>query len=257
MSKNLVKYEPWTPDQIDKEVEDLEAESEFLKIKEGTTQLRVLPKRLGTSARSPLVKVYQHYLDLPGLTSTVSFNCPRMMARRPCGACKKADELRATGNPADFDMAGEIRASKRVYANVINRANPGRGPIIWAFGKTIHEELMALAHNDEWGDFSDPTDAGYDIIITRKGTGKRDTRYKVNGARDCTPLSDDAAQVTAWLDMLHDLDRFMRVPSDEELARMLPGGFGVHGGSSGGGPRRRRGARAQDDVIDTEGVATD
>lgn len=257
MSSNLVKYEPWTPDEIDKEVHDLEAESEFLKLKEGSSQLRILPKRIGTSTRSPLVKVYQHYLDVPGLKNALSFNCPRMMARRPCPACKKADELRATGNPADFDAAGEIRASKRVYANVIDRANPERGPVIFAFGKTIHEELMALAHNPEWGDFSDPTNAGYDIIITRKGTGKRDTRYKVTGARDCSPLSSDAAQMSEWLEMMNDLDRFMRVPSDEDLMRMLPGSFGAAPVVSGGGPRGRRAPRAQDDVIDTEGVVTE
>lgn len=253
MTKALAQYEPWTPDEIDEEVGALEAESEFLKLKVGLTQIRILPKRVGTEARSPLVKVYQHYLDVPGLQNSISFACPRLNgAKRACPACRKADELRATQNPADFELAGEIRASKRVYANVISRAAPERGPIIFAFGKLIHEDLMALAHNPDWGDLSNPTADGYDVSITRTGTGKRDTKYKVAGARDCTPLSEDPEQVQAWLEMMHDLNRFLRVPSEDALAQMLPGNFFATSPALPGGGPRRRGPRASDDVIDAE-----
>jgi len=244
---NLAKYEKWTPEAIEEDQADLASESDFLKVGVGRTVLRFLPPAPGQ--RSPFVKVFQHYIDIPGLSSPASFACPRLNgAKRACPACQRADQLRASGNPADFDLAGQLRASKRVYANVINRASPDRGPVIYAFGKTIHEKLISLAGDPDWGDFTDPGPDGYDITITRTGTGKTDTKYDLVGARTCTPLSSDAAETAAWLDSAHDLGRFIRVPSEEELRQLLPG---FNSAPPARGPRRAR--RAQDDVIDVHG----
>jgi hypothetical protein len=250
---NLVKYEPWTPDEIDDEIAEIATESDYLKLAVGSTVLRVLPKRPGTQARSPMVKTWQHYLDIPGLSNAISFNCPRLMARRPCRACTRSDELRATGNPADFELSKQFKASMRLYANVILRASEERGPVIFPFGKMIRDDLMAMAHDPNWGDFTDPGPDGYDITITRTGTGQTDTRYKTLGARECAPLSDDAAQVEEWLSMMHDLDRFLYVPTDEEIEAMLPSVLvnppPARGSSSGGTRgRRQRSRRAQDDI---------
>lgn len=248
-------YEPWTPEEMSAEAEEIMAESEFLKLPEGKTQLRILPKRKGTKSRTPLIKTFQHYISLPGMAKAVSFNCPQQMARRPCKACRKANDLRATGNPADFEMAKQLGASKRVYSNVIVRSQPQRGPVIWAFGKGIHDDLVALGTTDGWGDYSQVTDEGYDIVIHRTGTGMS-TRYKLTGSRDCTPLSDDVAQVRMWLEMLHDLDRFLFVPTDDQIDQMLGGAPAQF--SSGSGPRRRQmRSRVQDDAVLTDGAIID
>lgn len=252
---NLAKYEKWAPEQIEEEQQALELESEFVKIKVGRTVMRILPPRPGS--RSPFTKVYQHYLDVPGLQSSVSFACPRLNGNaRPCMVCTKADQLRATGNPKDYAMAGDIRASKRVYANVILRAFEEAGPRIYAFGKGIHEDLMSFAHDPEYGDFSDPGPEGYDIVIDRKGTGKNDTKYKLKAARNCTPLSGDPQLMENWLTMMHDLSRFKALKSDEELEELLGGWLGVSGHkkarSTGGSSRR-----AADDVMEAEFVDDD
>lgn len=238
---NLAKYEKWSPDDIEEERQALDEESDFLKLPQGRSILRFLPPRVGT--RSPFVKAFQHYIDIPGLKGAANFNCPRLMAKRFCPACDRVDELRATGNPADYELAGEIRAGKRVYANVIDRGNPERGPVVFGFGKMIHEKLISLAHNPDWGDYTDPGSDGYDIAITRKGEGMK-TKYEVQGARTQTPLSADAAQAQDWLSIMRDLSQFSRVPSDEELERMLPGWKAQPTAALGSA----RGRRAADEV---------
>lgn len=240
----LQKYEKWDPAAIEAERKAIDNASPFFKLKQGRTAMRILPPRPG--AKSPFQKVYQHYVEMPGMSSAASFACPRLNgARRPCPVCQMADQLRASGNPADAEVGNKLRASKRIYANAIIRDEEERGPVIFPFGKMIYEGLMDLAYDPDWGDFSDPGPDGYDVTISRKGMGMTDTRYKVVGSRNTSPLSPDADQMAAWLDSSHDLTRFAEVPTEEELAAKL-------GGSIGGPPPQKRSKTRQDDFIDAD-----
>lgn len=248
---NIQKYGTYEPEAAAAEAEELaKGTSEFFKPGVGRNPIRVLPPPLGKN--SPFVVTYQHALDLPGMSKMLSFNCPRLMAKRPCPVCQEADRLKGTGRQADYDLAGEFFARVRVYTNIIDRTNPENGPVIWAFGKKIHEALTALRQDkDAGGDFTDPTENGFDLIVTRVGTGKNDTKYTVNPARSCSELGD-----MEWIDMQHDLSRYARVPSADDIRQMLedngvlrPNRGGPAPTQAGRGPRRRT---AEADAMDVE-----
>lgn len=246
---NLVKYGSYDLEQAAEEKEELGkggAGADFLKLQTGKNVVRFLPPKVGV--RSPFKVVFQHFVKLPGMTNPVTFACPRMTNKQPCPACAKADELKSTGNPADADMARELFASRRVFANVISRANPEDGPKILGFGKMVHEQLLAIRQDeDSGGDFTHPED-GFDIVIEKSGE-KLTTKYQVRPARQGSLLASDPGQMQDWIDMQHNLDALQRVPTREELAKMF-------GGEASGGARQRarpapRRASAQDDIETT------
>jgi gp32 DNA binding protein like len=254
---NIQKYAPVDVKAARAEREELASEGQFYKLEEGRNVLRLLPPQVGM--KLPWVVTHQHFVRLPGKTSPIVFNCPRRMAKRFCRLCSSAEKLRASGNPVDRDLAYERFPKRRVFCEAVDRKMPEKGPQILAFGKKIHDPLEALLlDEDAGGDFSDPGENGYDIIIERQGTSKNDTVYTVMPARKSSPLGN-----MEWLDMRSDLTRFLRVPSDDEIDRMLAGeDVRVRGGTEVAergedagardlnAPPERRQRRAQDDVED-------
>lgn len=255
---NLQKYGEWTAEEATKDAEDLAAlgsGAEFLKFKTGKNQLRFLPPRPG---EKPFVLVQQHFIDVPGTAGkSVVFVCPRVHAKKHCSACQQADVLRATGSPVDYERAGKLLPRLRVFANVIDRADPEAGVRVAAFGKQVYEQLIALRKNEEaGGNFTDPSPAGFDIIIEKSGEGMK-TEYKVFPARKNSALGNED-----WLDAMHDLRRYARVPSEEEMARMLGGSargstVGQSAPTGRGGRGASKGRTAADDVIETDGEVVD
>lgn len=253
--QEIQKYGSYDIEKAEEEQKQLDSEGggDFYKMKVGRNVLRFLPPPAGQ--KTPFVVAYQHYVDVPGAQGPVSFVCPRMMAKKPCPACAKAEELRRTGNPADSELANRLTPRRRVFANVIDRKEPDRGVQIAAFGKQIHEQLVGLRRDpDAGGDFTDPQ-GGFDIVIERTGTGRLDTEYKVYAARRQSPLGNPD-----WIEQQFGLQRYASPKSAQEIMNLLSGvAAGTTGGAvaptSGGAPR---GSRAQDMVEDdTEATEDD
>lgn len=231
MSSNIVKYGSYDVEEAEAEARSLESGA-FMKLKVGRTIVRFLPPPLGR--KSPFVIAHQHWFSHGG--KDVKFNCPRHMAKRFCPVCQQVDAL-FRGGADQRERAFDLKAARRTYSVVIDRGDPETGPQILAFGKKIHEKLTLIRKraNDEafgtlGGDFSNPTDSGFDIAIDRTGTGKNDTEYDVVTSKNRRTLSDSADQINEWLGAMPDLGNFEVVPSDDEIAEML----GTKSGGGGG-----------------------
>jgi hypothetical protein len=252
---NIRKHGAWSAETAEKEFEESQQASgsaNYFKPKTGKNVLRFLPPAEGRD--SPFVVVHQHYIEVPGGQKAASFNCPRMHKAGRCPACEKAQELRDTGNPADYERAGDFLPRRRVFANVIDRNDPERGVLIFPMGKTIHEQLLSIRKNAEaGGDFTDPSEDGFDIIVEKTGE-KLKTEYKVLTARRSSPLGNDE-----WLDQMHDLEKQARVEPLEEIYKKLgeepPAAPARSGGrvSTGRAAPQGKGRRtAEDDAEDDE-----
>lgn len=186
----------------------------YFKPEVGRNLVRFLPPR--TPGTSPLVVTTQHYIDLPD--RKVVFSCPRALVGKPCPACQRAEALRATGNQVDREAAYGIQGKLRIFSNVINRAKPEAGPVIYAYGKKMFEALQALRLDPDINDFTRPTEDGVDIVIERKGTGKMDTEYAVRPAMKVCGLGD-----LSVIEQQHDLTQFSRVLSWDAIMAKLKG----------------------------------
>ena len=220
----VLKYNDYDVETAEAETDESEAGgANFFKVKAGKNYMRILPPPAGQ--RSPFRVTYQHYLNMPGTTGkTQSVICARLEAKKPCLVCAKVDELRASQAKADQDAASDLFARRRVFCNVIDRNDEEHGPKIYAFGKTVHEQLLALRTDTKGGgNYVDPI-KGFDIIVERKGTSKNDTEYTVRGDRNATPLgpADDVMQ--EWIDTQHNLNLLAKLPESEKVAGLIGGG---------------------------------
>lgn len=218
---DLVKWGDWGDDAAKQDAAVTKAgQKSYLKLVEGDNVMRFLPPRIGKS--TPFAATHNHYMELPD-GRKVSFNCPRMMAKRPCMVCAKGEQLRQSRNMADQKAGKRLFPRLRVYANVIDRSNEALGVQIYAFGKGIMDDLTSIRQNPrKGGNFTHP-ETGRDIIISRTGTGQFDTEYAVNPDVSVSPLHADPGVADEWLETAYDLDPFATVLSDDEIRAKIRG----------------------------------
>jgi hypothetical protein len=211
---NIVKYGSYTID--DAELDEQESKKvggggQFLKMQPGRNIVRFLPPKPGQKL---FLAYFQHFVKLAGMQNAASFACPAKLASKPCPVCQEAHRLESTGNAADAAVARTLFPRRRVLANVIDRKNPDAGPQILAFGKVVHDALIAIRKNeDAGGDFTHPEE-GFDISIEKSGAGLK-TEYAVQASRKTTPLGD-----LAWIDQQPDLAKYATVKSPEEIMQI-------------------------------------
>lgn len=217
MSGNLVKYGTFDVEEAEENEKELKRGSaNFMELSQGKNIIRFVPPLAG---KKTFVIVHQHYIEMPGSEEKLRFNCPRVMARQPCPACAAADRLAQSGNPLDRTRAEKFWPRKRIMGNALNRATPELGVQVLGFGKSIHEELIAI-RRDDGIDFTNPEN-GYDISINKEGSGMK-TRYKrIQPARSPSPLAAGGDAINALIQSQVDLGRFAVVPSKNELDEQM------------------------------------
>lgn len=235
---NLQKYSSFSVEEANEAADELEklgTGAGFMKLATGRNVVRIMPGRPGAKWA---VLVHQHYVRPGGATKPIVFACPRVHAKQQCPSCDMADKLRDSGNPAQSERAYEFAPKLRVFCNAVSRKEPERGVLVLAFGKQVYEQLIAIRTNEVGGgDFTDPTPNGFDVVIEKKGEGKK-TEYNVVPSRKESALGNDE-----WLDQMHDLSRYSRVMSREEIMAAL-------GGAGGSAPRGRSAADDMDATDD-------
>ncbi len=218
---SMVKYGSFDLEDVEGIDEDMaKGGGSYIKLGVGRNVVRFIPALPGTKA---FLMVHEHQINLPN-GDYVSFACPRLMDKKQCMVCRKADKLKTTGNPADYDKAKSLFPRRRIYANVIDRRDEETGPKVFAFGKKVWEQLKVLrSDEDVGGDFTHPEE-GFDVIINRVGTGMTDTEYTVIPGRT-SPLGD-----LEWIDQQGSLARFAAILSEEEMRKRLGGKDKKEGG---------------------------
>jgi hypothetical protein len=110
----------------------------------------------------------------------------------------------------DREIAYQLRPSMRTFANAVNMEDPDAGVKILAFPSTIYDGLMEIRRNSRMGgNFTHP-ETGRVICITKKGDGKRGTRYAVQ-AGDREELEN-----WDWIDQQHDVSNPVPYLTHEE-----------------------------------------
>ena len=77
------------------------------------------------------------------------------------------------------------------------RGEEEKGVRLWGFGVTIYKALLALAEDEDIGDYTDVIN-GWDMVVEqREGNPYPETTVRIKPKQ--TPLSDNNDQVDAWL----------------------------------------------------------
>ena len=106
-------------------------------------------------------------------------------------------ELKKTSDKDNWTLAGKLNPKTRIFAPVIVKGEEDKGVRLWGFGVTIYKALLALAQDEEVGDYTDVMN-GWDLVVeVAAGNPYPTTSVRIRPKQ--TPLSDNAAQVDLWL----------------------------------------------------------
>lgn len=202
------------------------------KLPVGKTVMRFLPPAAGR--KSPFRVYYQHFVNnVPGIADCI-FVCPRMEAKRPCPLCTLKARWEASNDATKINAAQDLEPRSTTAALVIVRGEEEQGVRMFRMSYSIHQALLEIRNELEIN-FTHPIN-GCDIIITRKGTGAKDTRYRVvpdpKGASPMLPTESEMAEALATMP---NLDSFVRVYDAPTIEAMLRGEKSQGGGRQLGG----------------------
>ena len=159
----------------------------------GKQQIRIVPSTYDAS--NPFTELKFHY----GITNKVMISPSNYGEKDPIQLF--AGKLRSGEyNKENYQLAKKLDAKNRVFVPVVVRGEEDKGVRLWQFGKLVYEELLALAVDDEIGDYTDIVN-GRDLTVETVGPESTGTAYNKSSVRvrlKTSPLSEDAAQVETW-----------------------------------------------------------
>lgn len=107
------------------------------------------------------------------------------------------DELKKTDDKDNWSLAGKLNPKTRIFAPVVVRGEEDKGVRLWGFGVTIYKALLALAEDEDIGDFTDITQ-GWDLVVEKvKGNPYPETSVRIKPKQ--VPLTEDSKQAEEWL----------------------------------------------------------
>ena len=187
----------------------------FFKPNPGKYQVRILPNKYDKAW--PIREVQFHY----------GFSKGPILALSNWGEADPiadfAKGLRKSSDKEDWQLAKKIEPKSRYFAAVIVRGEEHLGTRLWEFGKLTNDQLVGIAADEDYGDFTDITDgrdftidATEDIIAGRKGI-KCNIRVKPK----TSAISEDGALVEKLLNEQPDILAINRRYTYDQLKDVL------------------------------------
>ena len=159
----------------------------------GKQQIRIVPSAYDAS--NPFTELKFYY----GITNKVMISPQNFGEKDPIALF--AGKLReGEYNKENYVLAKKLDAKNRVFVPVVVRGEEDKGVRLWQFGKLVYEELLALAVDEEIGDYTDIVN-GRDLTVETVGPESTGTPYNKSSVRvrlKTSPLSEDASLVEKW-----------------------------------------------------------
>jgi hypothetical protein len=159
----------------------------------GKQQIRIVPSAYNSA--NPFTELKFYY----GITNKVMISPLNFDEKDPIALF--AQKLReGEYNKENYVLAKKLDAKTRTFVPVVVRGEEDKGVRLWQFGKQVYEELLALAVDDEIGDYTDIVN-GRDITVETVGPESTGTPYNKSSVRvrlKTTPLSEDSSLVEKW-----------------------------------------------------------
>lgn len=182
---------------------------------DGENCIRILPATWDDADHFGL-DIFVHYNVGPDSSAFLDL---QRMKGEPDPITEAFDAAMAEG---DEEYAKELRSVKRVLVYLIDRDKPKEGVQMWAMPWTVDKDIATQSTDSRTREllYVDDPDEGYDVYISREGTGAR-TKYTVKIARNPSAIDlDDTA-----MDILesHPLPSCLNFHSYEHIAQVFSG----------------------------------
>ena len=136
-------------------------------------------------------------------------------------------KLRKTSEPENWRLAKKLSPKLRVFAPVIVRGEEDKGVRLFEFSKTLYMELLSIADDEDYGDFSDVAE-GHDFVVNAtKVQDRLGFNLSLRPKPKTSPLSKDAKEAEAWLanqpSLLEERFKYTYDKMKEELQKFIEG----------------------------------
>ncbi len=156
---------------------------------------------------------YYNIGNNPGLLAPSQFG-------KPDPINELIQRLKDEGTKESYEMAKKLYPKMRCYAAVIVRGEEDQGVRLWAFGKTVYQNLLNVMLDPDYGDITDVSE-GHDIkVLCSKAPGRQWATTEVR-PRPKSSAAGKASQVKEWVDNIPDLDDVFTLKSYDELEGII------------------------------------
>jgi len=156
---------------------------------EGKYQIRIVPSILDKS--NPFQEVFVHY----GFSKFPIYALTNWGEKDPI--VEFAKQLRGTQDKENWSLAKKLDPKMRVFTPVVVRGEEEKGVRLWEFGKEIYMQLLGIAEDEDYGDFTDINE-GRDFtvdVVTGDIGGRQGLKSSIRVKPKTSKLNDDAEYV--------------------------------------------------------------
>ena len=160
---------------------------------EGKYQIRIVPSKL--NPKNPFQEVFVHY----GFSKFPIYALTNWGEKDPI--VEFAAQLRKTNDKENWSLAKKLDPKMRVFAPVIVRGEEEKGVRLWEFGKEIYMQLLGIAEDEDYGDYTDINDGRDFTVDVVKGDigGRQGLKSSIRIKPKTTSLSSDASLIQTFL----------------------------------------------------------
>jgi hypothetical protein len=166
---------------------------------EGKYTIRVVPSKL--DKQNPFKEIFVHY----GFAKFPIYALTNWGEKDPIVEFSK--QLRGTNDRDNWTLAKKLDPKMRIFVPIIVRGEEDKGVRLWEFGKEIYLQLLALAEDEDYGDFTDINE-GFDFTLEAvMGDigGRQGLKSSIRPKRKTSPLSDNISNIELWLEEQPDI----------------------------------------------------
>ena len=194
---------------------------------EGKYQIRFVPSKLDLPTK-PFQEIFMHY----GVGRFPIVALTNWGEKDPVVEFTK--KLRKSSEPQNWSLAKKLDPKLRVFAPIVVRGEEEKGVRIFEFSKTIYMELLSIADDEDYGDFSDVAEGCDFVVNATKVLDRPGFSLNLRPKPKQTPLSKDAKQIETWLEeqplLLEERFHYTYDKLKEELQKFLTDGEGDNEG---------------------------
>jgi hypothetical protein len=166
---------------------------------EGKYQIRIVPSKLDKN--NPFKEVFLHY----GMSKFPMYALTNWGEKDPI--VEFAKQLRSTNDKENWKLSKKLEPKMRIFAPVIVRGEEDKGVRLWEFGKEIYMQLLGIADDEDYGDYTDMNegrDFTVEAVIGDIG-GRQGLKSSIRIKPKTSPLSTDKSDIKKWLEEQPDI----------------------------------------------------
>jgi len=182
---------------------------------EGKYQIRIVPSAV--NRENPFQEVFVHY----GLSKFPTYALTNWGEKDPI--VEFAKQLRQTNDKENWQLAKKLDPKMRVFAPVIVRGEEEKGVRLWEFGKEIYMQLLGIAEDEDYGDFTDINEGRDFTVDANIGDigGRQGIKCSIRVKPKTSVLSSDKSEIKLWLSEQPNVLELQKKNSYEDLKDVL------------------------------------